>query len=591
VNVYPQGSVAIDTAEAFDGKRLRRRLRVACWLLAAMCGALQAWNYRYDIKDLDGISYLDVGDAYFRGDWGTAINGYWSPLYSWLLGLAVLALRPSPRWEYSAVQLVNLAVYLCAIGCFEFFLRAVIRYHRGRPTPAPSGGPASLPEWAWLALGYPLFVWSSLFWIYRWMQCPDMCVAAFVYLAAGLLLRIRAGATGWLPFAALGAVLGFGYLAKTAMFPLAFVFLLVAMLSAGSLRRAVRGVLIALAAFLLVGGPFLVALSKTKGRVTFGDVGKIAYAWYINQTGVRHWPHWQGESAGGGTPKHPARKLLEGPTIYEFATPVGGTYPVWYDPSYWCEGMTVSFDLRQQAEYSLLGSARFYSDFFVFSPQCALIVGLLTLCLMSGGGRPCVKGLLRQWGLLVPALAAMAMYGLVHLETRYVGPFVLLFWFGCFSGVRLPDRRGSRRPMGAVIVAMAVVMALAIGISTARELRWGAGASSPDASAVAHWQVAEGLRQRGLRPGDKVAVIGSGMEASRWARLARVQIIAELPWQEQDRFWAADEPVKSRVIGAFAKLGVRVVVAREEPGGAPMTGWQRIGDADWYAYFLPGPER
>jgi len=52
------------------------------------------------------ISYLDVGDTYFRGDWAAAINGYWSPLYSWCLGLALYVLKPSIWWEFITVHLV-----------------------------------------------------------------------------------------------------------------------------------------------------------------------------------------------------------------------------------------------------------------------------------------------------------------------------------------------------------------------------------------------------------------------------------------------------------------------------------------------------
>lgn len=33
----------------------------------------------------DEISYINIAKAYSVGDWGNAINGYWSPLYSWLM--------------------------------------------------------------------------------------------------------------------------------------------------------------------------------------------------------------------------------------------------------------------------------------------------------------------------------------------------------------------------------------------------------------------------------------------------------------------------------------------------------------------------
>lgn len=39
---------------------------------------------RWDI-DPDGVSYMNVAHAYLRGDFGAAVNGYWAPMYSWLL--------------------------------------------------------------------------------------------------------------------------------------------------------------------------------------------------------------------------------------------------------------------------------------------------------------------------------------------------------------------------------------------------------------------------------------------------------------------------------------------------------------------------
>lgn len=394
---------------ALNERDLARRLRIILLLAAAALGFLHAWIYRDDIRDLDGIAYLEMGEAYWRGDWATAINGYWSPLYAWLLGLAWLVLEPAPAWEYSVFQIVNLVVYLGALGCFDFLLGEVVLSQRVRVVKFATRGRVLLPEWAWPALGYPLFIWSSLYWIFSWLQCPDMALAGFLYLAAGLLLRIRRGANGWLTFAALGAVLGLGYLTKAAMFPLAGICLLVSLFSVADWRRGLPRVLIALAAFLVLAGPLVLVLSVAKGRMTVGDSARLNYAWFVKQFGIRHWPHWQGEDAGSGTPVHPARKLLDEPVIYEFRTPVGGTYPIWHDPSYWCDGIDASFDAQKQL-WRLKGSMNFYLQFFFLDPQVVLILGLSVLWLVGGDPRLQAAGVLQQWNLLTPALAAMIMY-------------------------------------------------------------------------------------------------------------------------------------------------------------------------------------
>jgi len=168
---------------------------------------------------------------------------------------------------------------------------------------------------------------ASLFLITVFRVTPDMCVAACVYLASGLLCRLRRGtATRW-TFVLLGAVLGFGYLAKAIMLPLAFVFFAIAMFSLGSIWKAIPRVSISALIFLSVACPFVVALPRSQGRLTFGDAGKWNYV--VSIDGVE--PYFPKSS----TLRHPVSKIFDAPAANEFAKPIGGTYPLWYDPPCW----------------------------------------------------------------------------------------------------------------------------------------------------------------------------------------------------------------------------------------------------------------
>ncbi len=71
-----------------------RELKLGLQLVIAAVGAYLTWKHRYAVSS-DGVSYLDVADAYFRGDWKQAINGVWSPLYSWILATAMFAVKPT----------------------------------------------------------------------------------------------------------------------------------------------------------------------------------------------------------------------------------------------------------------------------------------------------------------------------------------------------------------------------------------------------------------------------------------------------------------------------------------------------------------
>src|SRR4029077_12756620 len=119
--------------------------------------------------------------------------------------------------------------------------------------------------------------------------------------------------------------------------------------------------------------------------------------------------------------------------------------------------------------------------------------------------------------LLLPPLAAMAMYGCIWIEPRYLGPFIGLFWAGVFSGLRLPDTLESRKLLTSVTTALAVVIGVALLGSTASQIDT-VGTVPP-----LDWQVASALHRAGVRQGDRIGAMGRVMKCG-WARLARVQI-------------------------------------------------------------------
>ncbi|MHC4103403.1 MAG: hypothetical protein ACYSR9_00580 [Planctomycetota bacterium] len=536
----------------------------------------------------DGICYLDVGDAYVRGDWSMAINTIWSPLYSLILGLTMLILKPSIRWEFPVVHLVNFIIYVGTLVCFEFFWRQLTQYRRMNSRDESGESWITLPNWAWVSLGYILFIVSSLQLIEIWAVTPDMLMAAFVYLADGLVVRLRLGFDNWRTFILLGVVLGLSYLAKAVMFPLAFVFISVGLFSVGNIRRAAPKVLAALIFFLIISLPFIAAVYKTKGKLTFGDAGKLTYARYIN--GVPY-PHWQGDPPGNGTPKHPSRKIFDAPPIYEFGSPIGGTYPISYDPSHWYEGVVARFDLKGQINY-LLFSVLFYSELF-FHQQAVLVAGLLLLYLMSRWERIPILDIVRQWALLIPALAAFSLYGLINVLGRYIGVFIVLFWADLLANVRLPESWISQNKLVSLVsITMVFIMMMNILTFNLEGLRKLLGMGNPHQFTVEQpgrpgspGEVAQELHRLGVERGAKVGVIGYAFD-SFWARLARVKIVAEMLGSEADEFWRGDASLQSDVIQAFESTGARAIVAEHVPGYARLEAWNRVGTSNYYIKIL-----
>jgi 4-amino-4-deoxy-L-arabinose transferase-like glycosyltransferase len=567
-----------------DSNRQLRWLEIAFWLIAILLGFFHTWADHHYLMNADAMSYLDIAEAYLRKDWHSAVNSYWSPLYSWLIALALFIVRPSPYWKFAVLHMVNYGIYLFAFGCFGFLMREVVRRHQSQRAELLSAGFVTLPDWALVALGYSLFVWSTLFLILIQEESPDMLVAAFVYLATGIVLRMRRQTSSWLNFLLLGIVLGFGYLAKSVMLPMALVFLVAAMFSIGSVRRALPRVAVAAAFFLLVAGPFVFAMSRAKGRFTTGESGRLNYLWSIN--GITN-SHWQGEEPCCGVPTHTTRKILDKPPAFEFGEPVGGTYPVWYDPTYWYEGSVSHFNFRQQLRVFVEAVRSYYELFHRWGLQFGLLVGVISLYLMGNRPRQILHDLTQQWSLIVPAIAALGLYAVVNVQGRYVASFVVLLWLSLFSSVRLNPTLDSQRLIRAitiVLVAIIVVMTVASSgseaVHTARHV-----VAGEDPSAHEQWQVAEGLREKGFSSTDRVAFIGPSLRAF-WAHLLGVRIVAEIRRDKVAGFWEGDSRLKAELIDAFARTGVKAVVAESPPSGTDLTGWQRIRHTDYYVYML-----
>jgi hypothetical protein len=458
-----------------------------------------------------------------------------------------------------------------------------VSYDRA-PALAPSGKsvtPRILPDWALLAIGYSLFIWSSLSLIDLWFVTPDIAVAALVSLLTGIMVRIQLAPRNWSLFLSFGIFLALGYLTKATLLPLTLVYLLCTLILIGDLKVAIPRLGVTLVTLLLIVGPYVAVLSISKGHFTLGDTGKLAYAFMVNKLPLIH---WRGEPPGSGIAAHPSRQIHSDPPVYEFDGPVRGTYPMEYDWSYWNAGMAPHFDLLATLA-AIKRAVRQYLRAFVDS-QGAILVAAVTLYSMSSSAW--LANLARGWFLIVPGAAGLALYSPVWVEYRYVGGFVALVWLGVFAGVQLQDTEQSRR----AAIGISLVVLIVTLVHVAMPIYDRARAPRSD---LEERLMLDALRDMGLGPGSKIAIIGSSFGAY-WARLGRVRIIAEIPAHTTDpevyylpttaaqRFWQADARVKEEVMKAFAQTGARATFAVDAPTAL---GWRRIDRTSYSVYLLP----
>jgi hypothetical protein len=574
-------------------------------------GGLYAWAAAISHSmNADGINYLDMGDALIQGDWQIAINSVWSPMYALILGLSIRILDPPIQWEFPTVHLANLLIFLLALVCFEFFWRQIMTVQQLRISTGsaaanvprhnikaaqgqsglsemqalPGHSQVGLPDWILLPLGYLLFLITSLILITVWAVTPDMLMSAFVYLAAGVVIQIQLGIAGWRHFVVLGVILGLSYLAKAIMLPVSMLLLGVVLLSAGNVRKAAPRVMLSLSILIAIVLPYVAVISSSKGRLTIGEAGTFTYAKHVNGVPFQH---WQGDRLGNGTPIHPTRQIFDSPPIYEFGTPIGGTYPVGYDPSYWYEGLELNFNWGRQIR-AIIASSLFY--FELFSYQYGMMTfGLIVLyAMMYQGGDNKLTNITRHWGLALVALAMFVFYGVVAVIGRYIGVFMLLLWANLLAELRPSHKDGNRRLITVtswLMISFLSFNIVAFSLSGYSDLAHNRQVNAETQPPSWPGAVAEELWRLGIAPGDQVAVIGYAFD-SYWARLARVKIVAEtLGWQA-DSFWLGDPAFQQEVLAVYASTGAKAIVAEYVPTYAEVSDWHQVGNSNFYVYVL-----
>ncbi len=544
------------------------------WRLLPLLGCVaQTYTSRHSMNP-DGLAYLDVATAYLQGDWTSAINSYWSPLYSWLLAAVLGIVRPVPYWEATVVHVVNLGLALLAIVALETLLRELLQRRIEEREWLRERWHDLLPDWLLVGLSYTLFTMVLLRLVTVGAVTPDLLVLSGVLFASTLLLRL-ARRLSVVTAGCLGVVLGLSYLAKAVMFPLAWVYLgLVGLLT---IRRGLRPLAYAVAGFVALAGPWVLVLSLARGEPTFGDSGRLNYLWYVNQ--VPH-PNQLAGMAPPLTPAHP-RALSRVPLLTWCGSSAGETCPLWFDPSRYYAGIRPRLEAGQQLKAStrVLGyyHSLFAEQLFGWTLTTAALVGL-GIATHRGGWFSWSRQFLNSaWDyspLLVPALAGLMLYLLVgHAESRLAGPFVVPLFVGLLATVRLPHPRQMQvRPIGVSLLGCLVVL---VGLHTLQDISQAARASSVGESREAHphYQVASSLRRLGLEPGDEVASIGLTYNAY-WARLGGFTVLAELSHKEALRLWSASPTERTRLWTACRLAGARAVVCNVLPEG--IEGWRRV---------------
>jgi hypothetical protein len=356
--------------------------------------------YQYDLINKDIISMISVARLYYAGDLASAINGYWGPLFSWLL-VPFIMFNPSPTSVLYSTKVLSLI--------FGFFTIIGIRFLSYRFEMDEKIRTSILFAMVFVILHFALN-YSPV----------DLILACFLVYYLYFIFSPEYY-NKWYNGMLCGILCGLAYLTKSYIFPFFIahfiLFNLFHYLQEVQHRRAVlKNLLLGLAVFFIISGAWSLIISEKYGEVTFGTSGTYNH----NVEGP--------ESVG-----HPTEYVNEG----FIKPPYENVTSAWEDPTYlnvksWSPFQSWSYFNYQinKINYNISILKGIYQSFSYF----ALIIILIYVLL-------CIKPIRNQISthipievVLYPVLTVLiysAGYLSIVLEPRYLWiVYILLMLMG-----------------------------------------------------------------------------------------------------------------------------------------------------------------
>lgn len=530
-----------------------------------LLGAVRAYAGRNGVFGIDGLAYVDVARAYLRHDWHTAVNGYWGPLYSWLIALGMWVFKPGMWGELALVHGLSFGIFVAALVLFGRFWRSLSAWG----TRSGEDCLAAVAPVAWILFGYLMF-----FVTFTWSLgdvTPDILVAAIVFAIAEQIFRLKSREVSSLKSHLwLGVLLAVGYYAKAIL--LYFAIFVLAWLLVEALRAdAWRKVAATGTVFVVLVAPFVVLVSRTLGHPSAGDSGRLNYAWFVDGPETGTWM----TTGKAPVPFYPGAVVFGSPRVFEVFRLDGVTYAPWYDAGRFDRRSRPAFHLRRQI-LQLAVNLKFLKE-QVLEAEAALLVPLLLLVWNSP--KTWWRRLAGAGFCVLPALGVVGMYLLVHLVMRFVLGFFLVLWgTALVSCAVTPDFQvwGRRALVVGLLLFAAAEVPGVLHFAVSR----------PAETADRDVAIAEALPGYGLRPGDAVASLGDGQEAY-WAHWDGLAVVAETWKADSGAFWTGSPAQVAGALGAMADAGAKAAVWRRDSDRPCPAGWIGLPGGSGCLVLLP----
>ncbi len=556
-------------------------VRYLPWVLGAVVAGWQVWIGR-QVSSADATAHLDMARGLWeRGEVTALLNGTWSPLYPVIVGGWLALLKPDVSWTYPAVVALNLPLVVLTWMAGAWLMRAVLRRARHTKNPLIPHGIVAAPT-LFEVVGPLLIIGAVLGLADAGRTGPDLLVAAVTFAVLALLVDLQRAPADLGLAVKLGLVLSAAALVTSVWFPLGLV--AIGCVAVLTWRHGHRWA-VTLVIWILLTGPYVLALSAHLGRPTFGEAGRLNLAWSMQGVAPRH---WQGGPPAAGTPLHSTRQVWARPDVFLFHEPFPNvTHGSGYDPSYFYAGVQIKPTPGQFLRHLDDSTRRAFQNVGL----ATFVVAGLFLCWAIALGAPheTLRTLvLDSWPVWAVIAAAVAGYTLTRPEARYLGPFLgagaLVFWGMVRVHLGLP-----RRLLAATTATWLVFFGLSAAFSwnLARDHAASLAGVPNDTDVPA--RIAESMIRSGLKPGDRIASTTSMSHVPIWSYLARVRIVGEVDHSlqtPQHDFWAAAPDAQRAILDRFREAGAVAVVSEHTPSGPMADLWRTVEGTRYSVYWL-----
>lgn len=402
------------------------------FLIYVITGLMLLPYFLFDIST-DGISYINIAWKYINGDFGKAINGYWSPLYSWML-IPFLILKIEPI----------LATKILAFTIGIFILRGI------RPLCLRLSLSTTYTNIILL-----VFTPTILLYGYRGFVSDIISLLFLIYYFNLIISPQTFLNTKNSVF--LGIWGGLAYLARNYnfyffVFHFSILFIIRLLISKGkeNKKKIFRNFLVGLSIFILISGFWISLISIKYKTLTFSTAGVFNFIRYgpTMKTHSSNWSNLQPPSDPYST------SAWDDPTIINTNNYKWG---IFYSP-------------ENTKYYVELFIANTYKLFYILNKfsylSLIVVAGIFFICLRS------FRKLLKNNKLLAVLLTLILYplgYVIVHLEPRHI---IVVFLFLVIFGTRFTQSLARLKYLSSLKIFAVLLLILLFSYPTLKSTLW-----------------------------------------------------------------------------------------------------------------------